>query len=137
MKLLAWVDGGARGNPGPAGYGVFLQSASGEDVLRAWCFLGEATNNVAEYSGLIAALEEGLQHGAEEIEVRTDSELIQRQVTGVYRVKQPHLQKLMEEVRKRIARYRRFTIVHVRREQNGEADRLANLAMDRRDSGRE
>ncbi|MFN7966246.1 MAG: ribonuclease HI family protein [Acidobacteriota bacterium] len=137
MKTFAWVDGGSRGNPGPAGFGVLLRDAGGVEVLRLWGYIGVATNNVAEYQGMIAALDEAHRLGATEIEVRTDSELLQRQITGVYRVKQPHLQELMKQVRSKIARFRAFTVLHVRREENSDADHLANIAMDRRESGRE
>jgi ribonuclease HI len=137
MRLLAWVDGGARGNPGPAGWGLFLKDAEGRPLLRAWGYLGDTTNNVAEYCGLIAALEEAVSRGATELEVRTDSELIQRQVTGVYRVRQPHLVPLATAVRELVARLCAFRILHVRREENRDADALANRAMDERKSGRE
>lgn len=137
MKALAWVDGGARGNPGPAGFGVMLRDSGGAELLRVWGYLGETTNNVAEYQAMIAALDEAHRLGATEIEVRTDSELLQRQITGVYRVKQPHLQELMKQVRSKIATFRAFTVLHVRREENSDADHLANIAMDRRESGRE
>jgi ribonuclease HI len=137
MKALAWVDGGARGNPGPAGFGVMLRDIGGAELLRVWGYLGETTNNVAEYQAMIAALDEAHRLGATEIEVRTDSELLQRQITGVYRVKQPHLQELMKQVRSKIAKFRAFTVLHVRREENSDADHLANIAMDRRESGRE
>jgi len=137
VRVVAWVDGGARGNPGPAGYGVLLQGADGSELCRAWRFLGATTNNVAEYNALIAALEEARQLGAAEIEVRTDSELIQRQVTGVYKVRQPHLKPLLDRVRVLAAHFRSFAIVHVPRERNRDADALANRAMDERGSGRE
>lgn len=137
MKALAWVDGGARGNPGPAGFGVMLRDIGGAELLRVWGYLGETTNNVAEYQAMIAALDEAHRLGATELEVRTDSELLQRQITGVYRVKQPHLQELMKQVRSKIAKFRAFTVLHVRREENSDADHLANIAMDRRESGRE
>ncbi len=137
MRLFAWVDGGARGNPGPAGWGLFLKDADGNALLRAWGYLGDTTNNVAEYRGLIAALEEALARGASELEVRTDSELIQRQVTGVYRVRQPHLVPLATAVRELAVRLHGFRILHVRREENRDADALANRAMDERRSGRE
>lgn len=137
MRVRAWVDGGARGNPGPAGYGALFRAEGGAELLRVWGFIGSTTNNVAEYRGLIAALELGQELGATELEIRTDSELIQRQVTGVYRVKQPHLQDLMAEVKRRIRNYAKFEILHVRREDNRDADALANLAMDTRASGRE
>ncbi len=135
MRLLAWVDGGARGNPGPAGWGLVLRTEDGVDLRRGWGYLGETTNNVAEYRGLIAALEQALALGAAELRVHTDSELVQRQVTGVYRVRQPHLQDLVARVRQLAGKLAGFEIVHVPREENREADRLANRAMDERSSG--
>lgn len=137
MKLLAWVDGGARGNPGPAGFGVRLCTADGRELRRAWGFLGDTTNNVAEYQALIAALRVAIELGASELDVRTDSELLQRQVAGVYRVKQPHLQLLMREVRTLMSRLPQVRVHHVRREENRDADALANLAMDTRGSGQQ
>lgn len=106
-------------------------------LLRAWGYLGEATNNVAEYRALIAALEESIARGATELEVRTDSELIQRQVTGVYKVRQPHLAPLVAKVRALSGKLAAFRILHVPRAANREADALANRAMDERCSGRE
>jgi ribonuclease HI len=133
--LRAWVDGGARGNPGPAGYGVLLEDGEGRVVRRCWGFLDSATNNVAEYNGLILALEQALELGARRLEVRTDSELIQRQITGAYKVRQPHLRELYGRVRRLIDQLEGFRIEHVRREHNREADLLANRAMDQRRSG--
>jgi ribonuclease HI len=133
--LRAWVDGGARGNPGPAGYGVLLEDGEGRVLRRCWGFLDRATNNVAEYNGLILALEQALELGARRLEVRTDSELIQRQITGTYKVRQPHLRELYGRVRGLIGRLEGFRIEHVRREHNREADLLANRAMDQRGSG--
>lgn len=135
--VRAWVDGGARGNPGPAGYGVLLEDDRGSELVRIWGYLGQATNNVAEYRGLVAALEEALSRGASQVEIRTDSELVQRQVTGVYKVKQPHLKELMGRVRALVGRFERFAILHVRRQDNAVADELANRAMDERADGRE
>ena len=133
--LRAWIDGGARGNPGPAGWGVLLEDGRGRAVRRCWGFLDNATNNVAEYNGLILALEQALALGAHGLKVHTDSELMQRQLTGVYKVRQPHLRELFTKARSLIARLDAFDIEHVRREQNREADRLANRAMDERASG--
>jgi ribonuclease HI len=133
--LRAWIDGGARGNPGPAGWGVLLEDPEGRPVRRCWGFLDTATNNVAEYNGLILALEHALALGARGLTVHTDSELMQRQLTGVYKVRQPHLRELFTEARSLIARLDAFDIKHVRREENREADRLANRAMDERGSG--
>jgi ribonuclease HI len=137
MRLSAWVDGGARGNPGPAGYGVLLRDEKGRTLLQVWGFLGRTTNNVAEYRGLIEALTVALELGASRLEVRTDSELIQRQVTGVYKVRQPHLRELLLEVRALVGRLETFRILHVPREENQLADALANRAIDEQQSGRE
>ncbi len=137
MKLAAWVDGGARGNPGPAGFGVLLKDEQGAIRLRAWGWLGSTTNNVAEYEGLIAALSEAVALGATHLLVRTDSELIQRQVTGIYKVRQPHLAEKLARVRELARGLQEFRIVHVPRAENGVADALANRAMDERASGRE
>jgi ribonuclease HI len=135
--LRAWIDGGARGNPGPAGYGVLLENGRGRAVRRCWGFLDRATNNVAEYNGLILALEQAIALGKRHLEVYTDSELMQRQLTGVYKVRQPHLRELFGRASQLISRLDGFRIEHVRREQNREADRLANRAMDERCSGSE
>lgn len=135
--MQAWFDGGARGNPGPAGFGVVLKDGQGKATFRHWGFLEHATNNVAEYHGLIAALEAACLHGAGRLWVFTDSELIQRQITGVYKVRQPHLVPLFEKARQLIGNFKEFRIVHVPRAENREADALANRAMDERASGSE
>jgi ribonuclease HI len=133
LTVKIHVDGGARGNPGPAGAGVVLRDAADEAVLmERGYYLGEATNNVAEYRGLIAALQLAVDLGARGVEVCSDSELLVRQVNGQYRVKAAHLKPLFARVRELAAPLEAFTVRHVRREQNTEADRLANLAMDRR-----
>lgn len=137
VKLRAWVDGGARGNPGPAGFGAVVTDESGVELSRLWRFLGETTNNVAEYEGLIAALEESLALGAFELTVMTDSQLVQRQMTGVYKIKQKHLQRLASRAHALLLKFARCEIVHVPRAKNVEADALANRAMDERSSGRE
>lgn len=134
-KLSAWVDGGARGNPGPAGWGVLIMDGTGRPIRRCWGYCEEATNNVAEYQGLLLALEQVLELGARGVDVYTDSELLQRQVTGTYKVRQPHLKRLFAKVCELAGRLEEFRIHHVRREQNREADRLANRAMDERRSG--
>ncbi len=136
MRASAWVDGGARGNPGPAGYGLILEDDRGRRI-SAWGYLGETTNNVAEYRGLIAGLAAAVDLGARELVVHTDSELIQRQVSGVYKVKQPHLRALILEVRALIGRFEKFRIVHVPREKNRHADALVNRAIDEQGGGRE
>jgi ribonuclease HI len=130
QALEAWVDGGARGNPGPAGYGAVVRDTEGHLLAQLRGFLGIATNNVAEYSGLIAALRHATAAGATSLLVRADSELMVRQMKGEYRVKSPVLRPLFEEARRLASRLSRFEIRHVPRLQNRDADRLANLAMD-------
>jgi ribonuclease HI len=128
--LEAHVDGGARGNPGPAGYGVVIRDSRGGDARELRGFVGIATNNVAEYAGLIAALRYACEHGASSLTVYADSELVVRQMNGQYRVKAPGLKPLHAEARRLALSLPSFRIVHVARERNAEADRLANLAMD-------
>jgi ribonuclease HI len=125
----AYVDGGSRGNPGPAGYGVRIERENGE-VIELKEPLGVATNNVAEYSGLVAALTWAAQHGISRLHVRADSELLVKQMRGEYRVKSPGLQPLAEHARALVRRIGDVRFEHVRRELNKEADRLANEAMD-------
>lgn len=126
----AHVDGGARGNPGPAGYGVVLRDASGKSVAELSRFLGIRTNNFAEYSGLIAALECALEKNLRALRVVSDSELMVRQINGQYKVRSPELRPLYEQAKALIHRFSSFRIEHARREQNKDADRLANRAMD-------
>jgi ribonuclease HI len=126
----AYIDGGSRGNPGPAGYGVQIVDDQGAVVAELHEPVGTATNNVAEYRGLLAALAWALDHDVAHLHVRSDSELLVRQLKGEYRVKNPGLQRLYQEACALIARLDRVTFEHVRRELNSEADRLANLAMD-------
>jgi len=129
--LIAYTDGGARGNPGPSGYGVVLKNESGQKVAALSEYLGHQTNNFAEYQGLIAALEYALQHGPKAIKIISDSELLVRQIKGIYKVKNPTLQDLHARARQLIAQLEWFSIGHALREHNQEADRLANDAMDR------
>ena len=123
------IDGGSRGNPGPAGYGVHIEHADGT-IVELKESLGIATNNVAEYNGLVAALRWAAEHGVAPFHIRSDSELLVKQMKGVYRVKNPGLQPLFEEARTLARRVGRVTFEHVRREYNKDADRLANEAMD-------
>ena len=129
--ITAYTDGGSRGNPGPAGYGVLLQAADGALVAELSEFLGIQTNNVAEYSALLGALEYALAHGHSHLRVISDSELMVKQIRGQYSVKSPDLRPLYEEARRRIARLEEFEIQHVLRGKNKKADQLANDAMDR------
>jgi ribonuclease HI len=129
--LVAYSDGGARGNPGPAGYGVVIKDQSGHKVAALSQYLGHQTNNFAEYQGLIAALEYALQHGPKAIRVISDSELLVRQIKGIYKVKNSTLQELHGRAKELIAQLDWFSIQHVLRESNREADDLANAAMDK------
>lgn len=129
--ITAYTDGGARGNPGPAGYGVHIVDANGETLAELVGPLGEATNNVAEYSGLIAALEWARDHGHAQLRVRMDSELVIKQMRGEYKVKNAGLQPLHAKASALVRELGRVTFEHVRREQNKVADRLSNQAMDR------
>jgi ribonuclease HI len=129
--LIAHSDGGARGNPGPAGYGVVMQDESGRKVAALSEYLGHQTNNFAEYQGLIAALEYAIKHGPKALKVISDSELLVRQIKGIYKVKNPTLQELHGRAKDLIAQLEWFSIGHALREHNREADRLANEAMDK------
>ncbi len=129
--LVAYIDGGARGNPGPAGYGVVIEDELGRPVANLSEFLGRQTNNYAEYSGLLAALNYTQRHGFKALKVISDSELMVKQIAGEYKVSSPTLKELYERAMKLIDHMECFEIRHVLREKNREADRLANLAMDR------
>jgi ribonuclease HI len=128
------VDGGSRGNPGPAGYGVRIEQEDGT-VVELKESLGLATNNVAEYSGLIAALRWAAAHGISKLHVRADSQLLVKQMQGEYRVKSPGLQPLFEQARGLVRQIGSVSFEHVRRELNQDADRLANEAMDEAAAG--
>lgn len=129
--LIAHSDGGARGNPGPAGYGVILQDEAGRKVAALSEYLGHQTNNFAEYQGLIAALEYAVEHGPKALKLVSDSELLVRQIKGIYKVKNAVLQDLHGRAKELIAQMEWFSIGHAFREQNQDADRLANEAMDK------
>ena len=128
------MDGGSRGNPGPAGYGVRIEQEDGT-IAELKESLGLATNNVAEYSGLIAALRWATAHGISKLHIRADSELLVKQMLGQYRVKSPGLQPLYEQARALTRQIGDVTFEHVRREFNKDADRLANEAMDEAAAG--
>ena len=129
--LIAHSDGGARGNPGPAGYGVVIKDEGGRKVAALSEYLGHQTNNFAEYQGLIAALEYAIEHGPKALKLISDSELLVRQIKGIYKVKNAVLQDLHGRAKELIAQLEWFSIGHAFREQNQEADRLANDAMDK------
>ena len=130
-SIVAYCDGGSRGNPGPAGFGVYIQDSAGKVVGELSQFLGVHTNNFAEYSALLASLEFAITNGHRSLRVVSDSELMVKQIKGQYRVNSPELRPLYEEAKRRIARLDHFQIQHVLREKNRHADRLANVAMDR------
>jgi ribonuclease HI len=128
--IRAYIDGGARGNPGPAGYGVRIEDADGNLIEELYAPLGIATNNVAEYNGLLAALKWAADHDHRDVHIRSDSELLVKQMRGEYRVKNEGLLPLVARARLLLMELRDVRFEHVRRELNKEADRLSNLAMD-------
>jgi len=129
--LIAHVDGGSRGNPGPSGYGVVITNQARQKVATLSEYLGHQTNNYAEYHALLAALDYALAQGHKALKVVGDSELLVKQIRGEYKVKSPALQDLYLRARQMIGKLEWFSIQHVLREKNHEADRLANLAMDK------
>jgi ribonuclease HI len=128
--LVSYIDGGSRGNPGPAGYGVVIEDEVGRPVAELSEFLGRQTNNFAEYSALLAALNYTLRHGFKALKVTSDSELLVKQINGQYKVSNPTLKELHGRAMKMLDQLDYFEIKHVLREKNRQADRLANLAMD-------
>ncbi len=134
MKFLIYVDGAARGNPGPAGAGAFITHSDGSEVARLTKYLGETTNNVAEYSALLVALKEAKKRGGKTLAIHADSELMVKQIQGKYRVRSPHLKKFHDDIMGLLKGFH-YTIVHIRREKNKIADQLANEAIDAHDEG--
>jgi ribonuclease HI len=132
--MAANIDGGARGNPGPAGYGVHVRDEAGNVVAELYGYLGTATNNTAEYAALLALLEYARAEGAKALRILSDSELLVRQINGEYRVKHPGLLVLHAAARRLMTSIPSVVVEHVPREQNEAADALANRAMDLRDS---
>ncbi len=128
--MSLFTDGCARGNPGPAGCGVIILDADGRTILEKARYLGKATNNVAEYTALIDGLREAVDLGAREVAVRTDSELVVRQMKGEYKVKDVKLKELFAEAQRLTRSFAVVDVAHVVRENNREADRLANRAVD-------
>ena len=131
-EAILWTDGAARGNPGPSGIGALLTNRSGRTLAEVSDYIGETTNNVAEYRALLAGLERALQIGVRSVEVRADSQLMIRQLEGLYKVKMPHLKPLFEKAKQLLARFESHRLRHVPREENSGADRLANLGIDAR-----
>ena len=130
MKARLWTDGGARGNPGPAAYAFVLEADDGTVLDARGVAIGVATNNVAEYSALVAGLRAAGERGVDELEVRSDSELMVKQMRGEYRVKNRDLQTLFLDASRLARALGRVTYTHVRREHNELADRLVNEALD-------
>jgi ribonuclease HI len=131
LRLLIQTDGAARGNPGPAGAGAILRDADNGTVLAEIAEpLGHATNNVAEWSAVRLALEEALRLRATHVDLRMDSELVARQISGIYRVKHPDLKPFHAAVMEMLARFEGYTVGHVPRALNKDADRLSNVAID-------
>jgi len=130
LKATAWIDGASRGNPGEAGFGVFIESDNGTDEICG--FLGRTTNNVAEYAGLIAALSWAREHQVDTLTVYSDSQLLVNQLSGTYRVKAAHLIPIFLQAQRLRRGIGKVEAQHVRREKNVEADLLANRAIDER-----
>jgi len=134
LRLVAHIDGGARGNPGPAGYGVFIKETGAEPPAELYGYIGVATNNTAEYAALLALLEHVGPLRPKSLTIRSDSELLIKQMKGEYRVRDPKLQVLHAAARRLLADLPRVVLQHVPRQENGAADALANRAMDLRQS---
>ncbi len=131
QKLIINVDGASRGNPGPAAIGVTLKDENNQLVESISEKIGHTTNNQAEYNALIAGLKKAISLGAREVQVKSDSELMVRQILGIYRVKNEELKPLHQEVKRLSSTLASFKIASIPRELNREADKLANLALDR------
>lgn len=128
-NVTVHIDGGSRGNPGPAGAGVVISDADGMTLQESGVFLGKATNNVAEYTALLVGLRAAKKLGARRVKIISDSELLVRQMNGRYRVKNAGLRPLYEEAQELTTRFEAVSIHHVRREQNTDADRMVNQAI--------
>lgn len=130
-KLTVHVDGASRGNPGPAAIGVVMRDENGTTAVRLSSYIGRTTNNQAEYTALITALEEAARLGADRVDIRTDSQLMVEQIRGRYKVRNANIRPLFEEVTRLLAAFKSYGILHIPREQNSEADALANEALDK------
>lgn len=131
MKINLFTDGGSRGNPGPAGCGIFIADENMNPLKRGYRYLGETTNNVAEYTAVKIGLEKCLEMGATEIVVRADSKLAIEQLSGNYKIKNENLKKIFLEIQDILSDWQgKIEYIHIPREQNKEADRLSNVAMD-------
>jgi len=128
-SVTIYVDGASRGNPGPAGIGVVIEDGCGVPQVKVSAYIGETTNNVAEYRALITGLREAARLKARHVDIRTDSQLLVEQVRGKYKVRSSNLRPLFQEVKELLAGFPSFAIVHIPREQNRAADALANKAL--------
>ncbi len=128
-KLIINTDGASQGNPGAAAIGATIKDQQGKLIATVSQRIGRTTNNQAEYRAIIAALEKAASVGASHVDLRADSELVIRQLGGQYRVKKAHLKPLYQQVQQLLSQFEDFTITHIPREQNTEADRLANMAL--------
>ena len=128
--LKLYVDGASRGNPGEAGAGFYLMDEDGNGILKGMRFLGRMTNNAAEYQALILGLRETLGIGGTSIEIFTDSELVAKQIKGIYNVRNRQLRRLYRETVELLNKFHRYEMISIRREENRKADRLANEAID-------
>jgi ribonuclease HI len=134
MQIVIHTDGGARGNPGPAGIGVVITDANGNNLKSIGEYIGEGTNNQAEYKALLRGLSEAVAMKAEEVNCYLDSELVVKQLTGLYKIKEPGLQKLAAEALALTSRFKKVEFNHVRREHNADADKLVNQALDEQET---
>ncbi len=134
MRFRAQIDGAARGNPGPAGAGVYIEAEEDRPAEELFESLGETTNNVAEYRALLLALRRAKERRADTVEILSDSLLLVQQVNGIFKVRAPHLIPIVSDAIRRARSFRRFSIRHIPREQNRKADRLANLGADASES---
>jgi len=130
-RLTIYVDGASRGNPGPAAVGVVIKDEKGITTLKASSSIGRATNNQAEYTALIMALQEAKRLRASHLEIRTDSQLMAQQITGNYRVRNAHIRPLFEQAMQLLTTFQHCSIDHIPRDLNSEADALANEALDK------
>ena len=132
MQLIIRTDGGARGNPGPAAIGIVIEDHTGQPILEAGFFIGDATNNIAEYRAILKGLEEAQKLKGAHLTLYCDSQLVVRQLNGQYRVKNPTLQNYHQQVMAQLEHFKRVTFRHVCREENAAADTLVNRALNRR-----
>ncbi len=131
QELDLYVDGASRGNPGKAGIGIVIKDREGRKVVEKGRYIGETTNNVAEYSALISGIQEVLRLGTKKVRIFSDSQLLVRQLKGEYKVRKAHLQRLHSRVSRLLQGLEGYDIIYIPREENKEADRLANKAIDR------